>query len=155
MRLLYGQSEQFAEWASRYFGVNLRPCTAIGLVYDNRIVGCVLYNNFNYGKDGEPLCVDVSVLMLEKKPLTKYNIKALFSYPFSDLRVKRLQVRVARKQKRHRKLVERLGFTFEGILRDAYLSGGDTAIYSMLRNEWENGKFTIRAGSGRDGSSAN
>ena len=152
IKLLYGHDEYFIRLASERFNINFRPCTAIGLSHKDRIIGCVIYNNFHRDIRGFPMSIDASVLMLEKAPLTKYNLHALLSYPFSDLHVRRLEVRVARKNRIHRKLAERMGFVFEGIAREAYEAGGDAAIYSLLDTEWQNGKFgslSARSGDNR------
>lgn len=136
MQLLYGHDSEIAEIVSKRFGgINLQPCSAIGLLKDNLIVGAVVYNNFHKNNVNIPISIEATVILVDSQELSRYIVSALFSYPFAVLKVGRLQVTVARKHKRVRKLVERLGFKFEGIARQGYILGGDAAVYSMLPDE--------------------
>lgn len=135
MNLLYGHDKELSAIASKYFGINLEPCTAIGIRNNNLLTGIVVFNNQHKNNVDIPLSIEASVILLDKHGLTKYVISELLRYTFIDLKVKTLFVRVARKNKRHRNLTERLGFRFVGILRDAYPSGGDAALYDMQARE--------------------
>lgn len=66
-------------------------------------------------------------------------VKALLTYGFKTLQLNRIGAIVYPENLPSQKLLENLGFTKEGYLRD-YLIQGKTAhstfVYSMLRNEW-------------------
>jgi ribosomal-protein-serine acetyltransferase len=65
---------------------------------------------------------------------------ALLDYLFGVEGINRVQIRAAVGNARSRAIPERLGFTLEGILRQADLANGvflDMAMYSMLKEEWE------------------
>lgn len=66
------------------------------------------------------------------------TVKALCDYAFRDLHLHRLQIRVVPENHRSRRIAERLGFTFEGVLRAVQFIRGryvDHALYALLRDE--------------------
>lgn len=66
-------------------------------------------------------------------------VKALTEYALIDLQLNRVEIRCARGNKKSCAIPERLGFTHEGIIRDAewlYDHFVDHHVYGMLRNEW-------------------
>ena len=62
-------------------------------------------------------------------------LKAIFYIAFNFLGCRRASVRVDATNKKSRKLVKRLGFKQEGVLREFEDNGNDGLIYSMLKNE--------------------
>ncbi len=66
--------------------------------------------------------------------------RTLINYSFSELKLNRLEIQCDSDNERSRKVAERLGFTQEGVLRQAWLSGDrfvDLAVYSLLTSEWQ------------------
>lgn len=64
----------------------------------------------------------------------------LIEWLFSERDMHRITIRAAVGNERSRALAERLGFTFEGILRGSLLLDGrhdDAALYSLLEGEWK------------------
>ena len=73
--------------------------------------------------------------------------RALVDHGFHDMGLHRIEIRVAPGNTRSRAVAERLGFTQEGVLRDAawlYDHYVDYVVYGMLSNEWQ---ATASAGS--------
>lgn len=65
-------------------------------------------------------------------------IQTLTKVIFSELKLNRLEIRVAQKNKPSRQVAQRLGFQLEGVLRDYLVIDGqpeNIAIYSLLRSE--------------------
>lgn len=143
--LIAGQDEVVKALVSKLTGINgFGPCATLAILEDDEFVGGALYSNYIESPDGEPVSIEVSLATLNKRWATKNNLRGLFSYPFIQLNVKRVQATTKAGADAVRSLLERLGFTFEGIGREAYPLGGDAAVYSMLRSEckWiENGKI--------------
>ena len=55
------------------------------------------------------------------------------------MNINRIQIKAATENLKSRAIPERLGFTFEGIERDAELHTRgfvDLAIYGLLKNDW-------------------
>lgn len=163
--LVYGQDAEVASWVSQRLKIG--PYTpglyrAIGVTHNGRLIGGIVYNNFYLNAKEKPLSVEMAIATIDKRWCTKHNLRELFSYPFTQLEVGRVQATCHRKAKRVRATLKRLGFSFEGICREAHPHGGDAALYSLLKHEckWINyGKIltisTSSAESSSDSGSAN
>ena len=65
-------------------------------------------------------------------------VRLFIEYAFEALDLHRIEIRVATQNARSRLLAERLGFTLEGVLRDAQRIRGayvDHALYALLRDD--------------------
>ena len=66
-------------------------------------------------------------------------VEALLCYGFSELGLNRVEATVDPLNLRSVRLLERLGFTLEGLVRERYVYKGgahDEAIYGLLRKDW-------------------
>jgi RimJ/RimL family protein N-acetyltransferase len=66
-------------------------------------------------------------------------VSALIHFAFGELALHRLEADVDPRNERSLRLLERLGFTREGYLRERYAVGGelqDSVILGLLRREW-------------------
>jgi ribosomal-protein-alanine N-acetyltransferase len=66
--------------------------------------------------------------------------RAVMRYVFTEYAVERLQARVMSGNPASERVLEKLGFTREGVMRSLIFRRGrhwDMAIYSLLRGEWE------------------
>lgn len=96
---------------------------------DGELQGGVVFTNF----DG----VGVTLHSAGKTRmwLNRMFLKAIFSYPFKQLKCRRLTT-IVRADNPHAKLVaEKAGFKLEGCLREAEPDGCDLYIYGMLKDE--------------------
>ncbi len=67
-------------------------------------------------------------------------VRALTDHAFGAWRLNRVEIRAGVDNKRSRRIPERLGFTQEGVLRQAERVGDryvDHAVYAMLAADWE------------------
>lgn len=144
MNLVYGANHILVPWVCEQLKIpDPGLCQTIGIMKDNRIIGACLYHNFRLNTSGKPLCIEISFVTIDKRWCTRANIAALLAYPFQQLRVPRVQLTIAKRNKPVRRFVEKLGFTLEGIARKAHHDGTDAAIYSLL---WYENKWSIKRG---------
>ena len=76
---------------------------------------------------------------LEGRGICRRSCSQLLSYAFEELDLNRVAIAAAVENRRSRALAERLGFTLEGVSRDAewlYDHFVDHAHYGLLRREW-------------------
>jgi ribosomal-protein-serine acetyltransferase len=67
------------------------------------------------------------------------GVRAYLDYAFGSLGLRRVAIGAGTENRRSRAIPERLGFTYEGTLRQAEALGErshDVAFYSMLADEW-------------------
>jgi len=65
--------------------------------------------------------------------------EALTTYGFEELHLHRLEIRCVVENRKSRAVAERIGYSLEGVLKDAYLLHGrfrDLALYAMLSENW-------------------
>ena len=133
IQLVVGQDEQVTRWVQQQFPqiMSFGDCTAIGVARDNRLIAGIVYYNYH----GHML--DISIAATDPRWCTRRVVRAVFTYPFEQLNVRRVQVSVPKHDKRNRRMLERAGFKFEGKRRQACQDGADACEYSMLRHEAE------------------
>jgi ribosomal-protein-serine acetyltransferase len=107
------------------------------IVLDGRIVGCagfpVIDPVAGAGIIGYWLAKE-----LEGRGLVTRAVSALIDLAFGDLHLHRVEIRAATDNVRSRAIPERLGFTQEGVLREAELVGEeyqDLAVYGLLASD--------------------
>jgi len=113
--------------------------TAIGLVEHDRLMAGVIYNNFG----GAGVCAHISA-----DRITRPFLFAIFDYPFNQLNKRRITALVAKRNRRARRFVQKLGFNFEGNMRHA-LADDDMLIFGLLKEDcrWHLPDFGKRYGS--------
>lgn len=80
-------------------------------------------------------------------------VRTLINFAFKELKLNRVELRAATGNHRSRAIAERLGFSFEGTLRDSeWLNDhyADQAVYSVLMREW-NSQHTVSGNRGKPG----
>jgi hypothetical protein len=88
---------------------------------------------------------DIEIVLSADSPkfMNRRNIRQIFSYPFVQLKCARMTAIVTKKNKRVRRLLEGVGFKYEGNCRRAIDGVQDALIYGILRHEasrWLEGK---------------
>ncbi len=86
------------------------------------------------------------------KGIMTASCRAFISYAFTTWKLNRIAIQCATRNTRSRAIPERLGFTLEGMLREAewlYDHYVDHAVYGLLRSDDTDGTFTdVRGSSG-------
>jgi RimJ/RimL family protein N-acetyltransferase len=101
--------------------------TAIGKLSDGELVAGVLYEDFT----GANIVCHIAGV---GNWATRHFLAVIFDYPFQQMKVRRITVPVDSVNNRSIRLVERMGFSLESVLREATPSG-DMLIYRMFRDE--------------------
>lgn len=117
-----------------------RSGVALDIWFQGRLVGGIGLNQIDwYNKSAE-----IGYWIGEDcqgKGLVTRACRALLDYAFDDLGLNRVVIRAATGNLKSRAIPERLGFTREGIERQAhwlYDRFIDMVVYSMLADEWRN-----------------
>ncbi len=112
---------------------------SFAIIYRGKIVGTIGFNDINRAsKIGE-----VGYWLAEQfqgNGIMTKALNALIDYGFEELGLNRIQIKVAVENKKSRAQPERLGFTQEGIIRQAewlYDHYVDHVLYGLLVNEWK------------------
>lgn len=109
-----------------------------GIFYKDKLVGVAGYNRIDWANKiayiGYWLAVDY-----QKLGIMTRVVQALIDYGFNHYELNRIDIRTATGNKKSQAIPERLGFTNEGIIRQAewlYDHFVDHVIYGLLKNEW-------------------
>ena len=106
--------------------------------YKGKMVGKVGYNYLDWDNRNTEMGYWLGASFQGKGLVTK-SCRALIDYAFNELDLNRIEIRCGVENKRSRKIPEKLGFTEEGIIRQAeWLHDHfiDLVIYGMLASEW-------------------
>lgn len=90
---------------------------------------------------------EIGYLLFEKglrgKGITPKAVTMLVNYLFLTHPLNRVEIRMDSSNTASERVAEKCGFTYEGIARKAYFLHGkhrDVKLYSLLREEWEQGR---------------
>jgi N-acetyltransferase len=124
---------------------------------DGRAVGCTSYWDPRPWPDKDDLCaVEIGWTWLgASAQRTGINVEAklmLFAHAFEFLGVVRVDLKTDARNARSRQAIERLGATFEGVLRQWSPSRAlgeegqlrDSAMFSVIASEWPNVRDHLR-----------
>jgi len=127
---------------------------------DGQLVGCTRYLDIRSwsGRDAPDEAEVGGTWLAASAQRTPINTEAkilLLTHAFEHWRVHRVAICTASDNERSRRAIERLGATFEGVLRhhrpligDRITTPGlprDTAVYSIIDGEWPELRSTLRA----------
>lgn len=114
---------------------------AIALQEDGRVVGTCGFNSLNLAERRGELSYDLAPPQWGRA-LVPEAAGAVLRFGYEDLRLNRVQACVVPEGAQSMRVLEKLGFQREGVLRAAgYWKGRfwDKVCYSLLRAEWEAG----------------
>lgn len=120
---------------------NEESSQAIGLKIGDRIVAGVIYEDFNKAS---------VVCHIACERLSPKYLAAIFDYPFNVMGVKKIICPVASDNSASKRLVEKMGFSVEAVLKDCHVNG-DILLYTMKKSDCKylgskyNGKIKLTA----------
>lgn len=128
MALTTDGKEQLIAWAESRLGLRFRPdAKAIGRLRDGELSAVVVWDGFSEADCNIHVVSDGSRRWLNRKLMV-----AAFSYPFIQLRLRRVTGLVPAKNTAALAFNRRLGFVLEGVCRHA-LPDDDIVVLGMLR----------------------
>lgn len=104
------------------------PFHAMGSIRDGHLVGVALFTNFRGESIEAHVCGGPGWV-------TRADLAHLFGYPFQQLGVLRMDLCIARNNRKARRFAERLGFQVKCVADDAFGEGRDGVVYSMRRKD--------------------
>jgi len=105
---------------------------------EDRILGTVMYFSVNY-MDGFELAAQVFEPAQRGRGLVTEALRMVMRYLFDSYNINRLQAATTVANEGGNRVMSKLGFTLEGVLRGHYYNRGrheDLNLYSMLRREF-------------------
>jgi ribosomal-protein-serine acetyltransferase len=108
------------------------------IFYEGKIVGCIGLHWIDWNISKTSIGYWMASDYQGKGIMTK-SCKAVIDYIFQELKLNRVEIRVAELNRKSRAIPERLGFTHEGTVRSAerlYDHYVDHMIYGVLKDEW-------------------
>ena len=112
---------------------------AIGIWYQSEMAGQIEYNYFDWKNRKTEIGCWLGK-SFQGKGLAIKSCRALIDYAFDELNLNRVEMRCGFENTKSRKIPEKLGFTEEGIIRQAeWLHDRfvDFVIYGVLASEWQ------------------
>lgn len=134
MILCFAGHEKVCEWASnKIMGIPDgwdEKARAMSVIKDDRLICAVVYSDYRPN-----ISIEMSIASVDKTWCNRHNLRAFFSYPFIDLGVKRVTTLCSANKGDIVNFNKRIGFKPEGYHRQAWIDGGDTVSFGMLKDE--------------------
>lgn len=111
---------------------------SFAIVYQDELAGTIGFNDIDRGIK----CGTVGYWLgqdFQGKGIMSQALETVIDYGFRDLKLDKIEIRVATGNLKSRALPERFGFLEEGVLRNAewlYDRYVDHVVYGLLRDEW-------------------
>lgn len=129
-RCVFGEDDVVAEWMNKRFGGKGRPAdsVSVGIVdRDMNLIGAFQWFNV---RDRD---IEFSVVVNDPRAITRATLRAVFAYPFIQLRLPRVTAEIPLADKQTVQLAYRFGMTREGVKRSAH-ERGDVGVFGLLRS---------------------
>ena len=128
-------SPTVAKWVGEHLDVDFGDnCAAVGICEGDTPIAGVVYTNSIVGPAG-PQSVEMHIASISPRWANRKTLRLFFGFAFVNLNVSRVTAFTTKKNRPARSLLDRLGFVYEGKMREAYSTGDDAMIYGMLRHE--------------------
>jgi ribosomal-protein-serine acetyltransferase len=110
-----------------------------GIWFRGALAGVIGYHRINWANRNTSIGYWLGV-PYQGKGLMKKACAAMIDYAFHELKLHRVEIRCATENKKSCAIPERLGFTREGVIRQAewlYDHFVDHNVYGLLTSEWK------------------
>lgn len=129
-------TQQFIAFTEKQFAVS--GIVNMAILYDGHVVGTIGTHAINRENRSTSIGYWLAADFQQQGIMTR-SVARLVDYLFDTVKLHRIEIRAAVANKGSRAIPERLGFTNEGIAREAewlYDHFVDHAVYSLLEGEW-------------------
>ena len=109
--------------------LNPEYCT-IGFISNGRLIGGLIYHDIRFGRD-----LYWTIYTMDKRWCSRRILKAVFGLAFDFFKVERISLLVDTNNKDCLRLVKKLGFRQEGLLRRYRDDGADCFFMGLLKTE--------------------
>lgn len=109
----------------------------LGIYLDKRLISGVIFNDIRPNRD-----VWLSIYSIDKKWCNRRVLRLIFDFVFNKINAERASAFVSKDNEPSKKMLEKLGFVREGLLRHYRDNGKDCYVYGMLKSEckWRSNK---------------
>lgn len=130
--MIFGESQRVAKWVRQQTGGNLwdGQFVAIGLEQGGELIAGLGFNSYIPGGSVSGHLAAIP----GKRWITRPFLRALFMYPFMQLKVERFNAFLPARNTAVIRFAEHLGFTFEHRMT-RMLPNDDVLIYRMFRED--------------------
>ena len=132
-RIFFDSNGSVVRWVCNNLGENTRwvgQNISLGILLENKLIAGIIINDIRPYVDAW-----LTIYAQNKRWCTRRVLRTVFDVVFNLLKCRRASVMVDADNTQSRKLVLRLGFVQEGVLRAYQNNGHDGLVYSMLTNE--------------------
>ncbi len=122
--------------------LNSRTDKVFVIVVDDQVAGLIGYK----GTEQYNAKTEIGYWLSEKcqgKGVMQQCCRRLINYAFRDMRLNRVQLKIAPGNYKSLNIAHKLGFTLEGTEREGEFLNGrfqDLEVYSLLKSEWDDAK---------------
>lgn len=109
------------------------PATGLLVVQDGMPIASCVYHNYREVEHGST--IEGTIASVSPRWATRKVLRAMFDYPFVRVGAVRFQAVTRPDNASACKLLERLGFSYEGCMRNYWDGSTDALMYSVLRHE--------------------
>ncbi|MBE6454694.1 MAG: GNAT family N-acetyltransferase [Alphaproteobacteria bacterium] len=132
--LVYDQDNRITEWVCKGLGFDRRwldkEFHTFGFYISGKLIGGLIYHNIRPFRD-----LWWTIYTTDKRWCNRRNLKKIFEFAFNFWQVERISILVSTNNYPCIKLIKKLGFQQEGLLRNYRDDGADCYFYGLLKTE--------------------
>lgn len=141
MKAVFGRDKEVGEWVAKRIPLIGRrekfgQYSSIGIEDKGKLIAGCVYSNYTSNDIYMNFAAD------NKKWANKENLNLFFAYPFYQLKLPRVSAFADKGNRQSRRLIEGVGFKYEGKKRKIIDGRHDAIMYGMLIDEC---KYLIRS----------
>lgn len=139
-------TKEYLQYLGNRYAAGMFYDWAIVYEPDCKMVGTCGFTSFNYVSDS----AEVGYVLNPEywgKGIMREALERVIRFGFEELGLHRIEAKYVKENERSRRVMEKVGMTFEGILRGSMPVKGnyaDVGVCSILRSEWEALQKNIR-----------